>query len=85
MDQKLKDHVNTLNDLDKLILLKDTVNSAIRCFKAKEKSQKAEYEYGFNRVGVRGGKFTTLAANSQRNAESYFKSLEMVKIISKLI
>lgn len=71
-----------LSELDRLILLRDTTNAAIRDLKAKDRAVKAEFECDNNRTGIRGGKFTTIAANAMNRTSLYFKGLELIKLIS---
>ncbi|HJS00517.1 MAG TPA: hypothetical protein VJ780_06250 [Flavobacterium sp.] len=61
---------------------------AIRLDKLKkslDKANKAELDYGFNRVGIRGGKFTSLNAKSDNCARMYFMCEEELKyMVNKL-
>lgn len=82
---KLKEYTEPLSDLEKLTFLRDSVNSTIRNLKSKEKATKAEYEFGFNRVGVRGGKYTSLEAKSMNTTKAYLDGVDLIKNISKLI
>lgn len=53
--------------------------------KSMDKSTKAEFEYGFNRTGIRGGKFTSLNAKSQNNTRMYLDCEDSLKLIVKLL
>lgn len=53
--------------------------------KSMEKATKAELEYGFNRVGVRGGKFTSLNAKADNCARMYDGCEEALKLMVKLL
>jgi len=53
--------------------------------KSMDKSVKAEYEYGFNRIGIRGGKFTTLNAKASNCTKMYFQCEDELKQIVKLL
>ena len=44
-----------------------------------QKALKAEMSYGFNRVGQRGGKFTTINARAQNCTRMYLQCLDELK------
>lgn len=50
-----------------------------------EKATKSELEYGFNRVGIRGGKFTSLNAKADNCARMYDGCVEALKLMVKLL
>lgn len=81
--EKYLEWYNKFDEIEKLkIISKKTLelkNYSIR----REKALKAELDYGFNRVGVRGGKFTTLYSRSQRITELYLQSKEELKFLIK--
>jgi len=53
--------------------------------KSMDKATKAEYEYGFNRIGIRGGKFTSLNAKASNCARMYYDQEESLKLIIQLL
>lgn len=50
-----------------------------------DKASKAELDYGFNRIGVRGGKFTSLNAKAGNCAKMYYGCEEELKLMIKLL
>lgn len=85
MKNKLKQHIQPFTDLERLLFLRKYLNQAISDLKRKDKAAKAELDYGFNIIGLRGGKFTSLNAHSQRCTKSYLESIEMMKIVAEII
>jgi hypothetical protein len=85
MSDQLKKHLESLDDLEILVLLRNTVNACIRDYKKKENAVKAEVDYGFNRKGVRGGKYTTLDAQTVRYSAAYSDDISLIKEIVRHI
>ena len=59
---------------------------AIRLNKLKkslDKATKAELDYGFNRIGIRGGKFTSLNAKADNCAKMYSQCEDELKYMVK--
>jgi len=54
-----------------------------RLKKSLDKATKAELEYGFNRIGVRGGKFTSLNAKADNCAKMYSQCEDELKYMVK--
>lgn len=53
--------------------------------KSLNKATKAELEHGFNRVGIRGGKFTSLNAKADNCARMYMQCKEELKYMIKTL
>ena len=53
--------------------------------KSQDKATKAELEYGFNRIGIRGGKFTSLNAKADNCARMYDGCEDALKLMVKLL
>lgn len=70
---------------DKIRIIKDKAIEVNKAHKRMLKANHREMEYGLNRTGLRGGKFTTLAANSQRITESYLDAIEELKYMVKTL
>lgn len=74
--------------LDKTTQIEQIKKMSIRLYSLKktmDKSTKAEFEYGFNRIGIRGGKFTSLNAKAQNNTRMYLDCEDSLKLIIKLL
>lgn len=74
--------------LDKTTHVEQIKKHSIRLHSLKkslDKATKAEYEYGFNRIGIRGGKFTSLNAKADSCARMYSDCEESLKLIVKLL
>lgn len=85
--------MSTLSEFQK-IFLKLSIEEKKKCIKRFEKRlkelhkqrQKAlqnEIEYGFNRRGTRGGRFTTLNAKAQNVSRLYFDCEEDIKFMNE--
>ena len=83
--EKLKEWFLSLDKPSKLEHIKKTSTRLISLHKAMTKASKAELYYGFNRVGVRGGKFTSLNAKASNCAKMYYDCEEEIKFITKLL
>ncbi len=53
--------------------------------KSLDKATKAELEYGFNRIGIRGGKFTSLNAKADNCARMYQQCEEELKYMIRAL
>ena len=74
--------------LDKTTQIEEIKKYSIRLHSLKkslDKATKSELDYGFNRVGIRGGKFTSLNAKSDNCARMYFQCEEELKYIVKIL
>lgn len=74
--------------LDKATQIEQIKKHSIRLCSLKkslDKATKSELEYGFNRTGVRGGKFTSLNAKSDNCARMYDGCEEALKLMVKLL
>ena len=56
-----------------------------RLYKSMEKATKSEMQYGFNRVGMRGGKFTSLNAKADNCARMYQQCESELKYMIKFL
>lgn len=79
ISERFKTLWRSQDDVNRCELIKNTAISVNRQHKKMIISNKAELEYGFNRTGIRGGKFTTLNANSQNTTRIYLELLEQLK------
>lgn len=80
--------VEWFEKLDKSSQTEQIKNFAIRLNRLKkslDKSTKAELAYGFNRIGIRGGKFTSLNAKASNCARMYYQCEEELKFMVKSI
>lgn len=74
--------------LDKATQIEEVKKHSIilnRLKKSLDKATKAELDYGFNRVGIRGGKFTSLNAKASNCARMYYDCEESLKFIVNLL
>ena len=74
--------------LDKTTQIQHIKKTSIRlCYlkKTMDKANSAELAYGFNRIGIRGGKFTSLNAKSSNCARMYYSCEDELKIMIKLL
>ena len=83
MEERIKEYMNSLSDVDKLLFLRKQVNFVLSNLKKRNKASINEFNSNSERKGVRGGKRTTLSANSYNTARMYDSSLEDLKIIIK--
>lgn len=73
IDRKFKDWFQNQSQLEKTDSIKKFAIRLHNLRKSLDKATKAELEYGFNRVGIRGGKFTSLNAKSDNCARMYMQ------------
>jgi hypothetical protein len=74
--------------LDKTTQIQQIKIMSIRLYnlkKSMDNAIKAELDYGFNRVGTRGGKFCSLNAKAQNSTEMYLDCEESLKLMIKLL
>jgi hypothetical protein len=76
---KYKEWFAKYDDVEKCKLIKDKAMKVNNNHKKMVNATRREMEYGFNRVGVRGGKFTSLVANSQNATQTYLRTVEELK------
>lgn len=62
-------------------LIKNKALELNRIHKSLRKATKAEMDFGFNRTGPRGGRFTSLNAKSERYAKSYHDCADQLKFM----
>ena len=74
-----------LSDVDKLLYARKQVNTVLSNLKSRNKASMAEFNTDSQRTGVRGGKRTTLSANSYNTARMYDANLEDLKILVKYL
>jgi len=85
VDDRFKGWFKNQSDLEKIDIIKKYSSRLLALKKQLDKATKAELDYGFNRIGVRGGKFTTLNAKSDNCARMYVDCLEELKYMIKNI
>lgn len=85
ISEKLKEWWRKYDDVEKCRLIKEKSIILNNYHKKMVKSTDAEYKSGFNRVGIRGGKFTSLSAKAQNNTRMYLDCLEEFKYMASTI
>lgn len=83
--EKLKEWFQSLDQLSKVEHIKKQSIRLHSLKKSMDKAVSAEYNYGFNRVGVRGGKFTSLNAKSCNCTRMFLDCEETLKYIVNLL
>lgn len=78
-DNRINKHMSSLSEEDRLLCVRNQINACLSWLRKRNKASDAEFNFDGCRAGVRGGKITTLAANSARNAELYDCSIEDLK------
>jgi len=71
MDVRFKDWFSDQDKTSKTDSIKKFAIRLNSLKKSLDKATKAELEYGFNRIGIRGGKFTSLNAKADNCARMY--------------
>jgi len=66
-------------------LIKNKSIDVNRTYKRMVNAINKELENGFNRVGIRGGKQTSLNANTQKITETYLYLLEQLKYMVSVL
>jgi hypothetical protein len=79
--QKLKDYWRIADDVEKCHVIKERAIRLNRLHKSMVLANKNVDNYGINRIGKRGGKFTTLQAKSANAADQYIDALEEIKYL----
>lgn len=79
ISDKFKDWWRKYDDVEKLRLIKDKAIEVNNNHKKMIIASNAEFQYTGCRTGIRGGKKTTLSANSQTKTEVFLKSFEEFK------
>jgi len=85
ISDKLKEWWRKYDDVEKCRLIKEKATILNNHHKRMVNSTRAEMQYGFNRVGIRGGKFTSLSAKAQNNTRMYLDCLEEFKYMASTI
>lgn len=85
MNDKLIAWWDGLSVLQKYTYLQGLIKRLKGAYVNKEKALKVEREFNGDRTGIRGGKRTTLAVNSERKCEAYNYLLEQFNYCSKNI
>ena len=79
ISENFKTSWQKIDAVEKCKHIKDFAVNMNNTHKRMMKATQAEVDFGFNRSGVRGGKFTTLNANSQKATSSYLGLVEELK------
>jgi len=79
MDYRFKDWFESQDKTSKTDSIKKFAIRLNSLKKSLDKATKAELEYGFNRIGIRGGKFTSLNAKADNCARMYVQCEEELK------
>jgi DNA replication initiation complex subunit (GINS family) len=89
MEDRMIAYIKNLTEEEKLLYCRKQITATIKDFKAKEKAMLAEFNHSngsFKRTSQnRGGKTTTLSARATSNAQTYFSSVESLKLIVKYL
>lgn len=72
----------TQDDVNRCLLIKNKAIEINRLHKKMVKASDGRMEYGFNRVGIRGGKFTSLAAHEERCTHDYLEAVKDFKYMT---
>tara|TARA_B110000908_G_C9798851_1_gene247750 strand:- start:122 stop:391 length:270 start_codon:yes stop_codon:yes gene_type:complete len=87
MEERMIQHVRSLNEKDRLLFLRKQIAETIKDFNKKEKALSAEFNFDGGHIKRtarnRGGRATTLSANATSSTQMYFKSIEYLKLIVK--
>ena len=81
MEERIKKYMSSLSDTDKLLYARKQINTVLSSLKSRDKASMAEFNTDSFRTGIRGGKRTTLSANTYNTARIYDSNLEDLKII----
>ena len=79
ISEKFKTWWRKYDDVEKCRLIKEKAMEVNSNHKKMVKASNTEFQYSGCRTGVRGGKRTTLAANSQALIELYYRSVDELK------
>lgn len=78
-------YMNSLSEMDRLLYARKQLNTVMSNLKSRNKASNAEFNSDSVRSGVRGGRRTSLAANSYNTARMYDSNLEELKTLIKLL
>lgn len=81
----MRKYINSLTDEDRLLYARKQVNTVLSNLKKMKKASNAEFNYDGCRTGIRGGRRTTLSANSANAAQMYDASMDDLKLLIKLL
>ncbi len=85
IDVRFKDWFESQDSLSKTDSIKKFSIRLHNLKKSMDKATKSELEYGFNRVGIRGGKFTSLNAKACNCTRMYLAcELELKYMVKNL-
>lgn len=85
MKERMIKYITSLSEEERLVYLKKQSAHVLSCYKKREKALLSELNYTGSRTGVRGGKITTLQANSTNKCEIFDKAVEDLKLIIRYI
>ena len=82
VSERLKKYWSTLGIGEQHRLLKEQTNNVYKAYVQMENASQKEFDHGLNRTGIRGGKLTTIIANTQKKSEIYYSLLEELKYMT---
>lgn len=85
MRRRLKDHFLSLSQQEQVELVKKTAQQLHKDFQRKTRAFEAERNAPARSNTPRGGKRTSLAASSQRAAEAYESTKDMLQLYTVLL
>ena len=83
MEDRIREYMNSLSDVDKLIYARKQVNSVLSSLKKMKKASMAEFNHTGDRGGRNCARNQTLNANSYNTARIYYSNLEDLKTLIK--
>ena len=83
MNDKYKEWWNSLSDIKKHNHFRKQANELYKAYNQFLLALKKSADYGNNRVGIRGGRFTTLMAKTENKSKLYYDLLEELNYIIK--
>jgi hypothetical protein len=83
--EKYLDWYGKFDEIEKLKLISKKANTIKSLALRRKKALDSELYFGFNRVGKRGGKFTSLYANTQRITSQYLESIKELNVMVKYL
>lgn len=82
ISDKFKDWWRKHDDVEKLKLISKKAIELKSISLRRKKALDAELDFGLNRTGLRGGKFTSLSAKSQNLTKCYLDAIEELKYMT---
>ena len=79
VSEKFKEWWRKYDDSERCRLIKEKAIEVEKLYKRMIKANEASLKYGFNRKGIRGGRFTTLEATCDKAAKVYVDTINDLK------